>query len=123
PLGKRDKEGVRRQALADTGQLLRNRHVELLVNPKLSERVRQRDLILRELRGYFHEAGFVEVETPILGRAYSGAAAMPFVTYSEALETDLYLRVSPECGLKQALCGGINKVFEVGRNFRNEGID
>jgi len=123
PMGKRDKSGVRRQALADTGQLLRNRHIELLVNPKLVERIVQRDLILRELRAYFHDAGFVEIETPILGRAYSGAAATPFVTHSKALETDLYLRVSPECGLKQALCGGITKVFEIGRNFRNEGID
>lgn len=123
PLGKRGADGQVHQALADTGQRLRDRHVALLTDPELRSRILMRDRLMREVRAYFHEEGFIELETPVLSRAYGGAAARPFVTRSQALDADLYLRVSPECFLKRALCGGLPKVFEIGRNYRNEGID
>jgi len=123
PMGKRDASGHVHQALADTGQRLRDRHVTLLTDPALRERILLRDRLMREVRAYFHREGFVELETPVLSRAYGGAAARPFITRSQTLNTDLFLRVSPECFLKRALCGGLPKVFEIGRNYRNEGID
>jgi lysyl-tRNA synthetase class 2 len=123
PLGKRDRSGVVHQALADTGRLLRERHVNLIVDDKLRQRMIQRDRILREVRKYFQDSGFVEIETPVLSRYYGGAAAQPFETHADALDSRMFLRVSPECHLKRALCGGMNKVFEIGKNFRNEGID
>jgi lysyl-tRNA synthetase class 2 len=123
PLGKRDTDGKLHQALADTGRLLRDRHIDLLVSPTLRTRIILRDRIIRELRAYFYEEDFTEIDTPVLGRAYSGAAATPFVTRSKTLDAEMFLRVSPECGLKQALCGDLPRVFEVGKNFRNEGID
>eukprot|EP01030_Chromulinospumella_sphaerica_P013774 gene13774-13557_t len=123
PLGKRDGSGVVHQALSDTGQRLRERHVSLLVDPVLRNRILLRDRLMREVRAYFQEEGFVELETPVLSRTYGGAAAKPFVAHSNALGADLYLRVSPECNLKRALCGGLPRVFEIGKNFRNEGID
>jgi lysyl-tRNA synthetase class 2 len=123
PLGKRDASGRSHQALADTGRLLRERHIALQTDADFRRRIRQRDRIIREVRAYFHAEGFVELETPILSHAYGGAAATPFQTYSEALDAKLYLRVSPECQLKRALCGDLPKVFEIGKNFRNEGVD
>ncbi len=123
PLGKRGNDGTVHQALADTGRLLRHRHIDLLVSPMLRKRIILRDRIIRELRAYFHEESFTEIDTPSLGRYYGGVAATPFVTRSKALDADMFLRVSPECGLKQALCGDMLKVFEIGKNFRNEGID
>lgn len=123
PLGKRDAAGQSHQALADVGRLRRERHVLLQQDPSFRRRMRQRDRILREVRAYFHSEGFVELDTPILGQAYGGAAATPFETRSEALDSKLYLRVSPECPLKRALCGDLPKVFEIGKNFRNEGVD
>jgi lysyl-tRNA synthetase, class II len=123
PIGKRGSGGELHQAIADTGRLLRERHLDLLTNPVLRNRLIMRDRLIREVRAYFHGEGFIEIDTPTLGRKYGGAAATPFITNSKALNVDLYLRVSPEGFLKQALCGGINKVFEIGKNFRNEGID
>jgi lysyl-tRNA synthetase class 2 len=123
PVGKRTASGSVHQAMSDQGRLLRERHVALLSDRRLRERILQRTKILRAIRRYFETEGFIEVETPILSMAYGGAAAKPFVTTSNALSTDFYLRVSPECSLKRALCGGISKVFEIGKNFRNEGID
>ena len=122
PLGKASAEGAH-DAMSDPGMLARMRHVGLNADPDLRGRVLKRARIIREVRRYFEEEGFVEVETPILGVAYGGAAARPFTTHANALDAELYLRISPECSLKRVLCGGIHRVFEIGRNFRNEGID
>lgn len=123
PVGKRTANGSVHQALSDAGRLARERHVALIADRAFRERIMCRSKIIRAVRRYFENEGFVEVDTPILSGAYGGAAANPFVTTSKALGSDLYLRVSPECSLKRALCGGIPKVFEIGKNFRNEGID
>lgn len=123
PVGKRTSDGTVFQALGDQGRLLRERHVALIADRDLRQRIIRRSRILSAIRRYFESEGFVEVETPILSGSYGGASATPFVTSSKALGSELYLRVSPECGLKRALCGGIPKVFEIGKNFRNEGID
>jgi lysyl-tRNA synthetase, class II len=85
--------------------------------------VEARYTVVRTIREEFHRRGFVEVETPMLQVQHGGAAARPFVTHSNALDIDLYLRIAPELFLKRAVVGGIEKVFEVNRNFRNEGID
>lgn len=123
PIGKRDAGGNSHQGLADGGRLLRERHVLLQRDAAFRRRIRLRDRLLREVRAYFYAEGFVELDTPILSHAYGGAAATPFETRSKALDAKLYLRVSPECPLKRALCGDLPKVFEIGKNFRNEGID
>lgn len=122
PIGKASAGGIH-DALADSGKIARQRHVALNADPTVRRRFVDRASILREIRRYFEEEGFLEVETPTLGTAYGGAAARPFTTHVNSLDTDLYLRISPECNLKRILCGGIDKVFEIGRNFRNEGID
>jgi lysyl-tRNA synthetase, class II len=107
----------------DKGLLYRHRHIDLLVNPESRTLFQKRSRIIRGIRQYLDEQGFLEVETPILGLHYSGAAARPFVTRINALDQQMYLRISPECALKRLLCGGFNKVYELGKNFRNEGID
>jgi lysyl-tRNA synthetase class 2 len=85
--------------------------------------VRHRAAVVRSLRDTLHERGFIEVETPMLQLVHGGATARPFVTHSNALGTDLYLRIAPELFLKRTVVGGIERVFEINRNFRNEGID
>ena len=82
-----------------------------------------RSKFIREIRNYLDEAGYMEIETPILNNKASGATARPFITHHNALDIDMYLRIAPETYLKRAVVGGINKVFEVARCFRNEGID
>ena len=79
--------------------------------------------MVRTLRSVLHDRGFVEVETPMLQLQHGGATARPFVTHANALDTDLYLRIAPELFLKRCVVGGIERVFEINRNFRNEGID
>ena len=85
--------------------------------------VRTRAAAVRSLRETFHSKGFIEVETPMLQTLHGGAAARPFVTHMNALDIDLYLRIAPELFLKRAVVGGIDRVFEINRNFRNEGAD
>jgi lysyl-tRNA synthetase, class II len=102
---------------------VRQRYVDLVVRPQAREMVRHRAAVVRALRETFHERGFIEVETPMLQLVHGGAAARPFVTHSNALDTDLYLRIAPELFLKRCVVGGIEQVFEINRNFRNEGID
>ncbi len=82
---------------------------------------RKRVAVVRELRNALERRGFLEVETPMLQTLHGGAAARPFVTHSNALDIDLYLRIAPELFLKRCVVGGIEKVFEINRNFRNEG--
>ena len=102
---------------------VRQRYVDLLVRPAARDMVLTRAAVNRSLRDTFHERGFVEVETPMLQTQPGGAAARPFVTHSNAFGIDLYLRIAPELFLKRAVVGGIDKVFEINRNFRNEGAD
>lgn len=102
---------------------VRQRYVDLIVRPKAREMVRARSTVLRTLRRVFEERDYIEVETPMLQVLHGGATARPFVTKSNALSQDLYLRIAPELFLKRAVVGGIERVFELNRVFRNEGID
>ncbi|MEU7677864.1 lysine--tRNA ligase [Micromonospora taraxaci] len=102
---------------------VRQRYVDLIVRPQAREMVRTRAAAVRSLRDSLHGQGFIEVETPMLQLLHGGAAARPFVTHSNALNTDLYLRIAPELFLKRAVVGGVDRVFEINRNFRNEGVD
>jgi lysyl-tRNA synthetase class 2 len=102
---------------------VRQRYVDLIVRPQAREMVRTRAEVVRTLRSVLHDRGFVEVETPMLQLQHGGATARPFVTHANALDTDLYLRIAPELFLKRTVVGGIERVFEINRNFRNEGID
>ncbi|WP_299570414.1 lysine--tRNA ligase [uncultured Williamsia sp.] len=102
---------------------VRQRYVDLVLNPAARETARTRIAVVRALRDVLTEQDFVEVETPMLQTQHGGAAARPFVTHSNALDIDLYLRIAPELFLKRAVVGGIDRVFEINRNFRNEGID
>ena len=101
----------------------RQRYVDLIVTPKSREIFLKRSQIVREFRHFMEDHGFMEVETPILQPVAGGAAAKPFRTHHNALDLDLYLRIAPELYLKRLLVGGFEKVFELNRNFRNEGID
>ena len=122
PLPKRKGERVF-DAIGDRHRRYSRRHVDLLSNPASRGIFEKRSRIVRGIRRYLDEEGFLEVETPILGRSYGGAAARPFATRLHSLDQDMVLRISPECSLKRLLCGGIGKVYELGKNFRNEGID
>ncbi|WP_446217270.1 lysine--tRNA ligase [Micromonospora sp. IBHARD004] len=102
---------------------VRQRYVDLIVRPQARQMVRTRAAAVRSLRDCLHGEGFIEVETPMLQLLHGGAAARPFVTHSNALSTDLYLRIAPELFLKRAVVGGVDRVFEINRNFRNEGVD
>ncbi|MEU4420068.1 lysine--tRNA ligase [Actinoplanes sp. NPDC024001] len=102
---------------------VRQRYVDLIVRPQAREVVRTRSTVIRSLRESLFRRNYLEVETPMLQLLHGGAAARPFVTHSNALDTDLYLRIAPELFLKRAVVGGIERVFEINRNFRNEGMD
>ena len=101
----------------------RQRYADLAVNPEVREVFRSRARIVDELRRFLNELGFVEVETPILQPIYGGAAARPFTTQHHQLHQDLYLRISFELYLKRLLVGGLERVYEIGKDFRNEGVD
>jgi len=102
---------------------VRQRYADLIVRDEARQVVRARAAVVRSLRDTLHRHGFVEVETPMLQTVHGGATARPFSTYSNALGMDLYLRIAPELFLKRAVVGGIDRVFEINRNFRNEGAD
>jgi lysyl-tRNA synthetase class 2 len=102
---------------------VRQRYIDLIVRPEAREMARKRVAVVRALRFALEERGFLEVETPMLQTLHGGAAARPFITHSNALDMDLYLRIAPELFLKRCVVGGIEKVFEINRNFRNEGSD
>jgi lysyl-tRNA synthetase class 2 len=100
----------------------RRRYVDLIANPEVRELFRTRAAIVRALRDYLDGEGFLEVETPILQPIYGGAAALPFITHHNQLHQDLYLRISFELYLKRLIVGGYERVYEIGRDFRNEGV-
>jgi lysyl-tRNA synthetase class 2 len=102
---------------------VRQRYVDLIVRPHARDMVRTRAAVVRSLRESLFRRDYLEVETPMLQLLHGGAAARPFVTHSNALDIDLYLRIAPELFLKRAVVGGIERVFEINRNFRNEGMD
>ncbi len=102
---------------------VRQRYVDLILRPEAREMARTRVQVVRAVRNALERRGFLEVETPMLQTLHGGAAARPFITHSNALDMDLYLRIAPELFLKRCVVGGIEKVFEVNRNFRNEGAD
>ena len=108
--------------LADVEQRYRQRYVDLIVNEDARKVLLLRSQIVREIRRFFEERAFIEVETPMMQTIAGGAAARPFVTRHNALGIDLYMRIAPELYLKRLLVGGFTKVFEINRNFRNEGI-
>src|SRR3989454_7522072 len=108
--------------LQDVEARYRQRYVDLVANEQSRETFQKRIAMVREIRRFLDDRGFLEVETPILQTVAGGAAAAPFSTRHKALGLDLYLRIAPELYLKRLLVGGFNKVFELNRNFRNEGI-
>src|SRR5499433_2241930 len=108
--------------LADVEARYRQRYVDLMVNPEVRDLFEKRSRIVRLLRCFFEERDFLEVETPMMQGIPGGAAARPFITHHNALNMDLYLRVAPELFLKRLLVGGFERVFELNRNFRNEGV-
>ena len=108
--------------LTDVEKRYRQRYVDLIVNPTVRQTFRRRAQITASFRRYLEERGFIEIETPVLHSQAGGADARPFVTYHNTLEMDLYLRIATELHLKRLIVGGFEKVFELGRIFRNEGI-
>ncbi|HEX6386668.1 MAG TPA: lysine--tRNA ligase [Anaerolineae bacterium] len=118
-----DGQIVRYSAFADVEERYRQRYVDLAVNPEVRQVFRMRARILSVLRRFLDDHGFLEVETPVLQPIYGGAAARPFTTYHNQLKQELYLRISFELYLKRLLVGGFERVYEIGRDFRNEGVD
>ncbi len=108
--------------LTDVEKRYRRRYVDLIVNPEVRETFRKRMKIIRLIREFLSSRGFLEVETPMMQTIPGGATARPFKTHHNALDMDLYLRIAPELYLKRLLVGGFEKVFEINRNFRNEGL-
>ncbi len=108
--------------LTDTEKRYRQRYVDLIVNPQVRQTFRRRAQITASIRRYLDNQGFIEIETPVLQGEAGGAEARPFITYHNTLEMDLYLRIATELHLKRLIVGGFEKVFELGRIFRNEGV-
>ncbi|USN57168.1 MAG: hypothetical protein H6766_01520 [Candidatus Peribacteria bacterium] len=98
----------------------RQRYLDMVHNRESLERMRLRADFIRVLREFYRSKGFIELDTPILGNSASGAAAKPFVTHHEDFDQEMYLRIAPEIALKMATVGGLEKVFEIGKDFRNE---
>ena len=122
PLGKEDESGVRHGDLADPEQRYRQRYADLAVHPEVREVFRLRAAVVQFIRAFLDARGYLEVETPVLQPLYGGAAATPFTTHYEALDATFYLRIADELYLKRCIVGGLEKVYEIGHDFRNEGL-
>ncbi|MCQ5128418.1 lysine--tRNA ligase [Butyricicoccus faecihominis] len=109
--------------LKDTDMRYRQRYVDLIVNPEVRDTFEKRSAIVREIRRFMDGRGFMEVETPCLNTIPGGAAARPFITHHNALDIDMYMRIATELHLKRLIVGGLEQVYEIGRIFRNEGMD
>ena len=109
--------------LTNTDLRYRQRYVDLIVNPEVKKTFETRSKLINEIRNYLNQKDFIEVETPILNTVASGANARPFVTHHNTLDLDMHLRIAPELYLKRLIVGGFERVYEIGRNFRNEGMD
>ncbi|MCL6216880.1 lysine--tRNA ligase [Zunongwangia pacifica] len=123
PLPKTDKEGNTYDGFTDPEHRYRQRYADLAVNPKVKEIFVKRTKLFSAMRNFFNEAGYFEVETPILQSIPGGAAARPFITHHNALDIPLYLRIANELYLKRLIVGGFDGVYEFSKNFRNEGMD
>jgi lysyl-tRNA synthetase class 2 len=119
----KEKDGQVFDAWEDTGERYRRRHLDLILHPQTRRVFEVRAHTVRALRAFLDDRGFLEVETPILQSIYGGASARPFVTHHHALDQKLYLRIAEELPLKRCLVGGLERVYELGRVFRNEGMD
>ena len=117
-----NEQGVHHGGLADIEQRYRQRYVDLAINPEVREVFRKRSAITRGIRGFLDARGFLEVETPMMHSILGGAAARPFRTHHNALDLELYMRIAPELYLKRLVVGGFERVYELNRNFRNEGL-
>jgi lysyl-tRNA synthetase class 2 len=122
PLGKEDASGVRHGELADPELRYRQRYADLAVHPEVRAVFELRARVVRGIRRFLDERGYLEVETPVLQPLYGGATARPFVTRYEALDATCYLRIADELYLKRCIVGGFEKVYEIGHDFRNEGL-
>ena len=109
--------------LTDTDTRYRRRYLDMIMNPDVKETFIKRSKIITSIRNYLDNLGFIEVETPILNTIPGGAAARPFITHHNTLDMDMYLRIATELYLKRLIVGGMERVYEIGRNFRNEGMD
>jgi len=123
PLPKTDAEGVVHDAFTDPEQRYRQRYADLVVNPQVKDIFVKRSKLFTAMRNFFNDAGYMEVETPILQSIPGGAAARPFVTHHNALDIPLYMRIANELYLKRLIVGGFDGVYEFSKNFRNEGMD
>ena len=109
--------------LKDVDLRYRRRYVDLIINPEVRETFEKRSAVIREIRAFMDERGFMEVDTPMLNTIPGGAAARPFITHHNALDIDMYMRIATELHLKRLIVGGLERVYEMGRIFRNEGMD
>ena len=123
PLPKTDKDGKVHDAFTDPEMRYRQRYADLVVNPQVKEVFVKRTKLFAAMRNFFNDAGYMEVETPILQAIAGGASARPFVTHHNALDIPLYMRIANELYLKRLICGGFDGVYEFSKNFRNEGMD
>ena len=123
PLAKTDENGVVHDAFNDPELRYRQRYVDLLVNPQVKETFIKRTKLFNAMRQFFNNAGYFEVETPVLQAIPGGAAARPFITHHNALDIPLYMRIANELYLKRLIVGGFDGVYEFSKNFRNEGMD
>lgn len=119
----KEKDGEVYDAFRDPEQRYRQRYLDLIVNPEIKETFIKRTLLVNTMRQFLNEKGYLEVETPILQPLYGGAAARPFKTYHNKLDTTLYLRIANELYLKRLIVGGFDGVYEFSKDFRNEGMD
>ena len=119
----KEKDGKTFFAYQDKELRYRNRHLDLITNPEVKEVFFLRALIIKTVRDFLDDKGYLEVDTPVLQPLYGGASARPFTTFHNTLEQKLYLRIASELYLKRLIVGGIERVYEIGKNFRNEGMD